>query len=290
MPGETPGPLRLMVDAAADRAREPLYLARGTARAFTRPQKVAADLGRVIGTVGDLLRPGQLSPGPLDHPVGDRRRLGSTSVPLAVVKKTGSRLDASVNDVVLTAVAHGVRTLLEYRAEPLPDSFVVLVPVSSRNLGMAGELGNHVAALTVELPIEDDNLSSVLATVSHRMNELKADHHAEGSEILLDAADHLPPRAVDLVARLISHQRSVDMVVTNLPGPPTPLFLGRNRVREMIPILPLGGNLSIGVAVLSYDGNLIVAFNDGDDDHDDLEVIIEATRDAFLTLATLAED
>ncbi len=282
---DEPGPIRLMVDAAASQARQPLALAKLTARAIAKPRGTATDLGRVVGTVTDLLKPGQLRAGPLDHPVGKRRRLGSISVPLALVHDTGSRLGGSVNDVVLTAVTQGARTLLNAREGPLPASFVVLVPVSTRRLGMEGEHGNQVAALAVELPIHDDNLLAMFGAVSHRMNRLKASHHADGTEILLDAADHLPLPAVDLVARLVGHQRSVDMVVTNLPGPPTPLFLGGNPVREMIPILPLGGNLTIGVAVLSYDGNLIISFHDGDDDHDDLDVITEATRTALLDLA-----
>lgn len=287
-PTRAPGSLRLMVDAAVERAREPLALAGGTVRAITQPRKTAGDLGRVVGTVADLLRPDRLGSGPFDHPVGAERRLRSVSVPLDLVHETGLHLGGSVNDVVLTAVSRGVRSLLDARAESVPDSFVALVPVSTRHRGMVGEHGNQVAALTVELPIGEADLQVAFTAVSDRMKQLKAEHQAEGSEILLDAADHLPPLAVDLLARLVSHQRSVDVVVTNLPGPPEPLFLGRSRVREMIPILPLGGNLTIGVAVFSYDGNLIVAFNDGDDQHDDLDVITEATEQALLDLAAVA--
>lgn len=109
--------------------------------------------------------------------------------------------------------------------------------------------------------------------VSDRMTDLKQQHRADGSELLLDPGDHLPPLALDLVARLAAHQWSVDLVVTNLPGPPMPLYLCGGRVQEMLPIVPLGANLPIGVAVLSYDGELVLAIHASDEIGDGLDVM-----------------
>ena len=50
------------------------------------------------------------------------------------------------------------------------------------------------------------------------------------------------------------HQPFVNLVVTNVPGPDVPLYVLGARMLEAIPFVPLGGNLSVGVAALSYNG------------------------------------
>jgi hypothetical protein len=120
------------------------------------------------------------------------------------------------------------------------------------------------------------------------VKELKRHHHAEGSDLMLEAANHLPPVAVDLIARMVSHQPFVNVVVTNLPGPPTALHLQGGEVRTAIPIVPLGGNLSLGVAVLSYCSDLTLAFHADAAGCPDVDVVADATRDALLALAETA--
>ena len=284
----TPSRLRLIADATADQVGEPLALARLAGRAIISPRRTVSELGRVAATIGDLLDPSHLTARPLSRPVGGRRRLRAISMPLETVHRTGSRLGGSVNDMVLTAVSCGVRALLDREGVPLDGPFTALVPVSTRHRGMDAEHGNHVAGLLVELPVDRDEPGAMFGIVSDRMTELKEEHRADGSELLLDAADHLPPLAVDLVARAIAHQWSVDLVVTNLAGPPTPLYLRGSRVREMIPIVPLGPNLPIGVAVLSYDGQLVVAFHATDEIGDGLDLLADATREAFGHLEDVA--
>ncbi len=280
-----PGRVGLLVNAAADQVREPLELAKLTGRAITSPRRTAAELARVAGTITDLLDPSHLRSGPLRRRVGSRRHLRAISMPLDLVHDTGVRLGGTVNDMVLTAVSCGVRALLERERAPLHGPFTALVPVSTRHAGMDTEHGNQVAALVVELPIDEARPQAALTILSDRTRHLKEEHRAHGSELLLDAGDHLPPLAVDLVTRLVAHQWSVDLVVTNLPGPPMPLYLCGGRVRELLPIVPLGANLPVGVAVLSYDGRLVLTFHAADQIGDGLDVMVAAAEAAFRDLA-----
>ena len=266
-----------------------LELARLAGRAIASPRRTVSELGLVAATIGDLLDPRHLADRPLSRPVGNRRRLRAVSVPLATVQETGSRLGGSVNDVGLAAVTRGVRALLEHRQAPLDDPLTALVPVSTRHEGLEAERGNQVAGLVVELPVGEDDPTVVLRIVSERMTRLKEEHRADGSELLLDASDHLPPLAVELVARAVSHQWSVELVVTNMAGPPVPLYLCGGRVREMTPIVPLGANLPIGIAVLSYDGRLVLAFHATGDVGDGLDLLADATRAALEDLHGAAE-
>jgi WS/DGAT/MGAT family acyltransferase len=286
--GPAPSRRRMVADAAADQIGEPLQLARLAGRAMVSPRQTVSELGRVVTTIGDLLDPRRLTARPLSRPVGGRRRLRIVSIPLEAVHETGSRLGGSVNDVVLTAVSCGVRALLDRWEAPLDHPFTCLVPVSTRHGGMEAEGGNQVAALVVELPVEEDQPQAMFRIVSDRMTRLKEEHRADGSELLLDASDHLPPLAVDLVSRVLAHQWSVELVVTNLAGPPMPLYLCGGRVREMVPIVPLAANLPIEIAVLSYDGRLVLAFHATDEVGDGLDLMVGATRAAFGELEAAA--
>jgi hypothetical protein len=56
--------------------------------------------------------------------------------------------------------------------------------------------------------------------------------------------------------RLLAHQRFVNLAVSNVPGPPVPLYLAGARLLELFPVLPILGNQTLGVVVLSYAGQL----------------------------------
>jgi len=54
----------------------------------------------------------------------------------------------------------------------------------------------------------------------------------------------------------VTRQRFVNLIVTNVPGPQFPLYLDGRRMTDMFPMIPLGSNLNLGVAIVSYDGML----------------------------------
>ena len=56
--------------------------------------------------------------------------------------------------------------------------------------------------------------------------------------------------------RLLARQRTVNVVVTTVPGPPVPLYLAGARLLELFPVAAIMGNLTLAVAVLSYAGQL----------------------------------
>ena len=57
----------------------------------------------------------------------------------------------------------------------------------------------------------------------------------------------------------------VNLLVSNVPGPPTPLHLLSAEIVQLLPFVPLNGNMSLGVGALSYAGGLtLVAVADAD--------------------------
>ena len=285
-PRQEPSSLGLVADAVVERLGEPLTLTRRAIQLATDPLRAARLATSLAGSVGNLFGhdAGGIS---FNADVGRHRLLRTVTVSLAEVHDTGERLGGSVNDTVLTAVAAGVGALLHLRNERFDEPFFVLVPVSMRHRGLAVEPGNHVAAMVVELPVVGD-VGSMFKIVSDRIEQHKRRHRAMGSESLLDAGDHLPSVAIDLAARAAHHQRSANMVVTNVRGPSTPLYFHGGKVSEIVPIVPLGGNLTVGVAVLSYNGELVLSFHADSEACPDVDVMVDAARTAFDDLVSLA--
>jgi WS/DGAT/MGAT family acyltransferase len=261
-PAPGPSDTDLAVAGVREGLNDMVRAAQGVVRAVRHPAAVvrtAATVGRGLATVADggLVAPHTSLNGPLH----DGRRLAWVRTGLDDVRAAGRRAGGSVNDVVLAAVGGGLRALLLGRGEQLPADLVlkVLVPVSVRADGEHGALGNRVGAISAPLPVGIGDPDARLAAVVAAMRRLKAQPEAHSMEVLLGNADALPAGAARLLTRAVEHQPFVNLVVTNVPGPPVPLYAAGARMLEAFPVVPLGANLTVGVAVLSYDGTLSIS-------------------------------
>lgn len=283
-PSPAPRPLTLLAGAVADRAATSAGLTRAALGAMTHPRRsltAAVDVGRALAALaGDgVLAPRSI----LNRPAGPERRLAWVGVGLDEARRVGREHGGTANDVVLGAVAQGLRAMLLERGEVIEGDEVlkVLVPVSLRVADQHGALGNRVGALLLPLPIglgdPVERLDAIVAT----SRRLKAHREALAVDGLLTAAGLLPPSLDGSVTRLVDRQRFVNVVVTNVPGPPMPLYCHGARMLETWPVVPLGPNLPLGVAVLSYDGALDLSLTADPAAFGDLEVVRAGIEDGF---------
>ena len=93
-----------------------------------------------------------------------------------------------------------------------------------------------------------------------------------------------------LAARLIHHQPFVNLVCTNVPGPQTPLYCMGARMLEAYPMVPLARNLNLGVAILSYCGELHLGLLGDGDLWPDLDVLEAGIDESFAELTKLAHE
>ena len=89
------------------------------------------------------------------------------------------------------------------------------------------------------------------------------------------------------MSRLAASRRSFNLVVTNVPGPPMPVFLNGARLLESYPLVPLFENQTLGVALFSYDQSLFWGFNADWDAVPDLHDFVRAIDREFETLRKL---
>lgn len=232
-------------------------LARDAARArLVTLTELPASLRRVGAAIAQL-RPAasaHLAPCSLNRPTGARRQFAVVRADLDDVRRTAHAHGATVNDVVLTAVATALHTLLLSRGEPV-DRFVVSVPVSARREASATQLGNQVGVIPMDLPATGDPLSRLRA-IADTTRAAKQTSRA-ASTAVLGPVFRLLAR-LGLFRWFINRQRMVHTFVTNLRGPDAELSFLDAPIRELLAIAVVTGNVSVSFAVLSYAGTLRV--------------------------------
>jgi diacylglycerol O-acyltransferase / wax synthase len=290
-PAPPPDPLTLFAAGLRDRLTDPVRAARAVAGLAFHPTRAVRAAGMVAQGARAMVDEGLLAPRTsLNAPLAGARRLAWVRARLDEVRAAGRGAEASVNDVVLTTVAGGLRWLFLERGERLPPDLTLkaLVPVSLHGAGEHGTLGNGVSSIYAPLPVGIGDPQARLAAVARSMRKLKSRPESDSMGLVLDAANVLPAGAARLIARAVEHQRLVNLVVTNVPGPPVPLYAGGARMLEAFPVVPLDANMTVGVAVLSYDGALAISLTADDLACPDVDVFAAGIERSLAQLGVAA--
>ena len=255
------------------------------------PRKLAGVLSR-SREVAELLVREELRGAPhtsLNVPIGRNRRLGEVSVPLAEVKAIKREIGGTVNDVVLAASVGGLRRLLQSRGEePDPRGLRAMVPVSVREASEALELGNRVSSLFVELPAAEPDPRERYRRTMEATEALKGSGQAAGTEALMDVAGLAPPVLHAAVARLSYTPRLFNVTITNVRGSPTTLYALGAPLRHIFPLVPIFAYHAVGIAIVSYDGEVVFGLNADRDAVPDLDVLERGIADSLGELRELA--
>src|ERR1700730_1370881 len=186
-----------------------------------------------------------------------KRAAGSESVPLKNIKAAGARHGATINDILITAVAGALRDYLEERGEPVDELEIrAAVPVNLRPIERGLELGNSFGLVFVSLPISIADPFRRLTELKVRMDEIKASSEAIVSFGVLTALGIVPRRLHPPAIEFFGSKASV--VMTNVPGPREPLYLAGRQIAEFIFWVPMSGHLGLGLSILSYARDLMV--------------------------------
>ena len=163
-----------------------------------------------------------------------------------------------------------------------------MVPVSIRADIERGALGNRVAAMWATLPIGVTDPVERLHAISEEMREVKQSGQAVGAEILTHLSGFAPPTIMAQAARLQARQRLFNLVVTNVPGPQFPLYLLGRELEAIYPMVPLAENTALGIAILSYNGQLNFGLVSDYDALADVELLADELRASIDELAAAA--
>lgn len=228
--------------------------------------------------------------------IGARRSYAFGSLSLDAVKQIKNRFGTSVNDVVMAICAAALRRYLLEKDE-LPDtSLVAGIPVSTRTDEQKGTAGNHVSFLSSPLFTDETDDEVRLLKISEQMAHAKDKMRALPASLMGDWA-HLPaPALAALAARLYEnfgaqdyHRPAFNVIISNVPGPSVPLYLGGLKVLANHPVsIPYHGN-AFNITLMSYCGKLDFGLTAYHDCLPDIEHFAELMHEALEELLTLSE-
>jgi hypothetical protein len=135
------------------------------------------------------------------------------------------------------------------------------------------------------LPVGVTDPVARLHTISSAMREIKASGQAVGAEVLTRVSGFAPPTIMAQAARLQARQRLFNLVVTNVPGPQCPLYVLGRELRALYPMVPLAENTALGVAIMSYNGQLNFGLTA---DYDALADVDTLSEELYATIEELA--
>jgi diacylglycerol O-acyltransferase len=206
-------------------------------------------LGRLLGRAAD---PASAFKGPLGVP---KLVAWSRPLPVARIKDIGRALGGSINDVLVSATAGGLRRyLLRNSAVPPHLDLRAAMPVNLRPLGKMAELGNHFGLIFLSLPLGIVDPLARLAAVRSRSNALR--HSTEPAVVyaILRALGRVPLAAQRLAVKIFATKAT--LVLTNVPGPRQTLYLAGKPIRDIFFWVPQSGHVGLGVSILSYNGTV----------------------------------
>ncbi|MEM8748538.1 MAG: wax ester/triacylglycerol synthase family O-acyltransferase [Actinomycetota bacterium] len=267
----------LLAEALVEQAARPWAIGRRALGAVRNPRPAIDGASDVVRTVRDFLS--KPEPAPWNRAVGGQRRWVSACVPLTSVREVRGHHTATINDVVLAACSGALRVFLADRnARPDGTPLRAMVPVSLRAEDEHGDtLGNRISLILVDLPIGESDPVARLADVHEQTTRLKGSSMVDGAQTILDLADGIPQIARPITS-FVSRQIPMNLVVTNVPGPPVPLYLRGARLEETYPYVEVIDNEGLTIAVVSYDDQLFFGITGDRDvlaDVDELAGLIE---------------
>ncbi|MEM8924468.1 MAG: wax ester/triacylglycerol synthase family O-acyltransferase [Actinomycetota bacterium] len=200
---------------------------------------------------------------PFNAAIGPHRRWANASVPLDRMKAIKNAAGSTVNDAVLAVVAGTVRSWLD-DADALPDrSLMAMIPLSVRAEGQQNAIGNYLSATVSTLATHLDDPAERLAAIKAGMDSAKEGQQALPADILTDLTQVAPPAVAALAARLVASTKLADrvglpfnLVVSNVPGPPIPLYLAGARITDHYPVSTIVDGVGLNVTIMSVDGKL----------------------------------
>ncbi|MCG2586011.1 wax ester/triacylglycerol synthase family O-acyltransferase [Massilia sp. TS11] len=222
------------------------------------------------------------------QPKGKKHVAWSEPLPLDEIKVIGKFYGASVNDVLMSSVAGAFRAYLRQRGDQvaLDTEVRVMVPVNLREPSKYHKLGNAFGLVPLVLPVGLEDPVARLHETQRRMNELKGSFTPLVAMGVLSVLGATPKPVQSEVQNYFA--RRATAVLSNVPGPRAPLYLGDSQLEQCMFWVPQSGDIGIGVSILSYNGGVQFGIVTDDAIVHDPEHIIARFAPEFEKLVLLA--
>jgi diacylglycerol O-acyltransferase / wax synthase len=290
--GGDPGQLEMLGRGLLGVPRYPARLLRALPSALPNLEHTPFGVLPGAGTltrVTNVLRRDGIDRGDLTAPkvifsgrISPHRRFVFGRLSLDDVKAAKNAHGTTVNDVVVSICAGAVRRwLVEH--DDLPETpLVAQVPVSVRTGDEFGTYGNRILLMAAPLFTDVADPAERLARTHEALLVMKEQHRALPADLLQDANHFIPPAVFARAARLTfglatsrAGRSTWNLVISNVPGPPFPLYMAGARLEAHYPVSVITDGMGLNITVMSYMGHMDFGIVADRDQMPDVERLME---------------
>ena len=240
-------PIPTRSELLGDALRSSITGIRRGVREIEHPRRILAPARTLFRQALQLAREGRAPRTSFNRPVGRQHRVLLVRADLEQAKQVSHAYHATVNDVVLCAIAGGARALLAGRGElQRPLVLKVSVAASVRAPTSSSQAGNLVGILLVPVPVGEEDPIRRLEQIARATAERKRLPPYQPAARILQR----------WMVRAMNRQRRINLLMSNLPGPPQPMYFAGAKILEVFQIGVVQGNVAMQVGALSYAGQL----------------------------------
>lgn len=207
------------------------------------PLQTAATVADTASSIARFVRPLSTTLSPVMTERELHWNLRTLDVPFADLRAAGRSTGGTLNDAFLAAITGGLRRYHEHHASVVP-TLRVTMPISTRRPDDP-EGGNRVTLVRFEVPVAVSDPGARMREIGRSSARLRHEPALPYSEAVAGVLNLLP---TSFTGGMLKH---VDFLASNVPGFPTPVFLGGAKVERFYPFGPTIG-ASANVTLMSY--------------------------------------
>jgi diacylglycerol O-acyltransferase len=209
-----------------------------------------------------------------------KRAAWYSEIKVEEVKAVGQMMGGTINDILLSAVTGALRRYLVERGQSVNGLNIrAVVPVNLRPVDELDELGNRFGLVFLSLPVGISDPIRRLVVLRHRMNAIKNSPEAVVALGILNFIGMTPAQIEKIIVTIFGLKGTA--VMTNVPGPRQTIYMAGQPISSLMFWVPSPSNLSLGVSILSYAGDVILGIESDATVIPDPERIIELFRVEF---------
>ena len=293
-PEKVPNPIELLGRSYMNAITNPLKQIEVAAKAAPNLAKALKGLAaKEFEVSSDMIAPKTR----FNKAISPHRVCEGVSVPLAEIKGIRTLVDgAKVNDVFLAIVGGGLRKYLEAKGELPKKSLTAMAPISVRSESEKNTMGNQVAAMIAPLGTQIADPKERLRWVHDQTVNSKAMTDAIGARTMTEISKVSPALYMALGAQLYTRLNLANRgvgpafttVVTNVPGPPVPIYSAGARLESMMGLICLTDGMGLAHTVQSYHKEATITFTADREMMPDPEFYAQCIRESYEELRDLA--